>query len=101
MVRYIAKKHDLTGAAAGKILDDYILLIETGILLGEAVPLGKIGRLMIKKKEAQKARMIKHPETGEEILVNSKPPVCVPRVSFSKHIKEKSADLPVEEDEKE
>ena len=98
MARYIAKKHELTGAAAQKILDDYNLLLETGMLLGESVPLGKIGRLSVRKKEARKARMIKHPETGEEVLIKSKPPICVPRMSFSRHLKDKSAALPIDEE---
>ncbi|QQO10267.1 HU family DNA-binding protein [Breznakiella homolactica] len=101
MARYIAKKHDLTGAEAQRILDDYNLLIETGMLLGESVPLGKIGRLSLKTKEAQKARIVKHPETGEEMVIKSKPPVAVPRISFSKHIKDKAAALPVRTDDTE
>jgi len=97
MARYIAKRHDLTGAQAQKILEDYTLLIETGMLLGESVPLGKVGRLSLKKKEAQKARIVRHPETGEEIVVKSKPAVAIPRISFSKHIKEKAAALPTDD----
>lgn len=98
MARYIAKRHDLTGAVVQDILDDFSYLIETGMLLGESVPLGKIGRLSLKKRDAQKARIVRHPETGEEITVKSKPATSVPRISFSKHIKEKAADLPVEGD---
>ncbi len=69
MTRYIAKRYNITGALAKEILDDYTLLIETGMMLGESVPLGRIGRLSLKRKEAQKARIIRHPETGEEITV--------------------------------
>ncbi len=92
MARYIAKKYGITGTLARKILDDYNLLIETGMLLGETVPLGRIGRLSLKRKEAQKARIVKHPETGEDIIVKAKPPVSVPKISFSSYIKEKAAD---------
>jgi len=90
MTRYIAKRYNITGALAKEILDDYTLLIETGMMLGESVPLGRIGRLSLKKKEAQKARIIRHPETGEEITVKAKPPTSVPKISFSKYIKEKA-----------
>ena len=93
MARYIAKKYDITGTLARKIIDDYILLIETGMMLGESVPLGRIGRLSLKQKGPQKARIIRHPETGEEITVKAKPPVSVPKMSFSTHIKEKAASL--------
>ncbi len=99
MARYIAKRHDLTGAAVQKILDDFYFLVETGMLLGENVPLGKIGRLSLKKKEAQKARIVRHPETGEEITVKSKPAMYVPKISFSSHIREKAASLPPGEDD--
>ena len=98
MARYIAKRHDLTGALAQKILEDFYYLIESGMLLGETVPLGKIGRLSLKLKEAQKARIVRHPETGEEITVKSKPAMYVPRISFSSHIREKAASLPGEGD---
>ena len=98
MARYIAKRHDLTGSAVQKILDDFYYLVEAGMLLGETVPLGKIGRLSLKLKEAQKARIVRHPETGEEITVKSKPATYVPKISFSRHIKEKAASLPGEGD---
>jgi len=92
MARYIAKKYNITGTLAKKIIDDYLLLIETGMLLGETVPLGRIGRLSLKRKAAQKARIIRHPETGEEITIKAKPPMSVPKISFSSYIKEKAAE---------
>ncbi len=98
MARYVAKKYGITGTLARKILDDYLLLIETGMLLGETVPLGRIGRLALKRKEAQKARIVKHPETGEEITVKAKPPVSVPKISFSSYIKEKAAEVSSRDD---
>ena len=93
MSRYIAKKHNITGTLAKKILDDYALLIETGMMLGENIPLGRIGRLSLKRKEAQRARIIRHPETGEELIVKAKPATSVPKISFSKYIKEKAATI--------
>ncbi len=93
MSRYIAKKHNITGTLAKKIIDDYLLLVETGMMLGENIPLGRIGRLSLKRKDAQKARIIRHPETGEELTVKAKPPISVPKISFSKYIKEKAAGI--------
>ncbi|MCK5153957.1 MAG: HU family DNA-binding protein [Spirochaetales bacterium] len=93
MTRYIAKRYNITGALAKEILDDFTLLIETGMMLGESVPLGRIGRLSLKRKEAQKARIIRHPETGEEITVKAKPATSVPKISFSKYIKEKAGTI--------
>lgn len=93
MSRYIAKKHNITGTLAKKIIDDYILLIETGMMLGENIPLGRIGRLSLKRKEAQRARIIRHPETGEELTIKAKPASSVPKISFSKYIKEKASTI--------
>ena len=92
MARYIAKKYSITGVLAKRIIDDYLLLIETGMLLGETVPLGRIGRLSLKKMPAQKARVIRHPETGEEVTIKAKPPRSVPKISFSTYMKEKAAE---------
>ncbi|MDA3938798.1 MAG: HU family DNA-binding protein [Spirochaetia bacterium] len=93
MTRYIAKRYNITAALAKEILDDYSLLIETGMMLGESVPLGRIGRLSLKRKEAQKARIIRHPETGEEITIKAKPAISVPKISFSKYLKEKAGTI--------
>jgi len=87
MTRYLAKKHGLTGQAARLLIDDFITLIETGMLLGDSVPLGRLGRLSIKTRDAQKARLVKHPGTGEEVTVDAKPSRGVPKMSFSTHIK--------------
>jgi len=97
MTRYIAKKHGMTGTEAKLLLEDFLTLVETGMLLGEAVPMGKIGKLTLKKREAQKARVIKHPTTGEEITVEAKPEMAVPKISFSSYLKARAAALDFEE----
>ena len=93
MARYIAKKNNITGIFAKKILEDFFLLAETGMLLGEKVPLGRIGRLYVKQRDPQKARIVRHPGTGEEITVKAKPSSSVPKISFSKFIKEKAQEV--------
>ena len=93
MSRYLAKKHGLTGQDAKMLIDDFITLVETGMLLGDSVPLGRLGRLSIKKREAQKARVVRHPGTGEEIVVEAKPSRGVPKVSFSTYIKERAEQV--------
>lgn len=91
MTRYLAKKHGLTGNEAKLLIDDFVTLVETGMLLGDSVPLGRIGRLSVKKREAQKARVLKHPNTGDEIMVGAKPARGVPKISFSTQMKEQAA----------
>lgn len=90
MTRFIAKKHGLTGQEARLIIDDFMTLIETGMLMGESVPFGRLGRFSIKTREAQKPRVVKHPATGEEMTVKAKPAKGVPKISFSSYLKERA-----------
>jgi nucleoid DNA-binding protein len=89
MTRYLAKKHGLTGNEARLLIDDYLTMVETGMLMGETVPMGKIGRLYCKIREAQKSRVVKHPATGEDLRIEAKPAMGVPKISFSSHLKER------------
>ncbi|MDC7225707.1 MAG: HU family DNA-binding protein [Spirochaetales bacterium] len=90
MVRFIAKKHGLTGQEAKLVIDDFITLIETGMLMGDSVPFGRLGKFSIKTRDAQKARVVKHPQTGEEMTVGAKPARGVPKISFSSYLKERA-----------
>ena len=91
MVQYVAKKNGLTQTVARQVIDDYLLMAEAGALLGERVPLGRIGKLFLGSRSAQKARMGRNPSTGEEMLIPAKPETGVPKMSFSKHLKERAA----------
>ncbi|MBI9106363.1 MAG: HU family DNA-binding protein [Spirochaetales bacterium] len=93
MTRFLAKKHGLTGQEARLILEDFITLIETGMLMGESVPFGRLGRFSIKTREAQKPRVVRHPGTGEEITVRAKAARGVPKISFSSYLKERAEGL--------
>jgi len=97
IIRYIASKNNITQKLTTRILDDYLFILESGMLLGERAPLGRIGRLFIKKRPARKARVVINPGTGEEMLVPAKPEMFVPKISFSKMIKEKVNDLEIED----
>ena len=97
MINYIAAKNNITQAAARKIIEDLFYLIETGMLLGERVSIAQIGSLSLKLRAAQKARVIKNPATGEEMTVEAKPATYVPKVSFSKSIKQKASNVPVDD----
>ena len=98
MTRYLAKKHGLTGEEARALIDDFITLVETGMLLGDTVPLGRLGRLSVKSREPQKARVVKHPVTGEEMVVEAKPARGVPKISFSAYMKERAERVREERD---
>lgn len=93
MTRYLAKKHGLTGNQARLLIDDFCTLVETGMLLGESVPMGKIGRFSVKIRDAQSARVVKHPATGEDMVIDPKPPMGIPKISFSSYLKNRAAML--------
>ena len=108
IVSFLAKKHGLTQNAARAIVDDYLSVIEAGVLLGERVAVGKLGSVMLKLQAAKKARVMKNIQTGEDILVPAKPATLVPKFVVSRSLKDKSAlvdpeivglDIPDPEDE--
>jgi nucleoid DNA-binding protein len=95
IVSYIASKNGLTKKLTKQIIEDYLLILESGMLLKEKVKVGKLGQLQLKIRPAQKARVGINPATGEQITIKAKPEVYVPKMSFSKYIKEKSSNLEV------
>ena len=97
MTRYLAKKHGLTGQEARALIDDFLTVVETGMLLGDSVSLGRLGRVSIKVREAQKARVVKHPGTGEEMVLDPKPARGVPKMSFSTQLKERAERIGTDE----
>lgn len=96
IVQYLAKRNSVTQTLARRLLDDYLTMLESGALLGERVPLGRLGRLYLGTRGAQKARVGHNPATGEELLIPAKPETAVPRFSFSKHLKERASRIPPE-----
>jgi nucleoid DNA-binding protein len=95
MVDYLAKKHGMTQAFARAVLNDFLAMTEAGMLMGENVPLGGIGRLRLTRRPAQKARLGRNPSTGEEITIPAKPETLVPKMAFSRRMKERAAGAPL------
>lgn len=89
IVDYVAAKNDMTQGAAKQIVDDFLTTVESGMLLGERVGLGRIGRLSLSVRSAQKARVGRNPQTGEETLIAAKPQRSVPKMTFSKRLRER------------
>ncbi len=96
IVQYLAKRNGVTQTLARRLLDDYLTMLESGALLGERVPLGRLGRLFLGTRGPQKARVGHNPSTGEELLIPAKPETAVPRFSFSKQLKERASRVPPE-----
>jgi nucleoid DNA-binding protein len=99
IVAYIAQRSDLTQKEVRQVIDDYLSMIESGVLLGESVNLGRLGRISIKQRPPQKARVGRNPATGEEITISAKPAQGVPKISFSSHLKERAAEFDFEDEE--
>ena len=91
IVSYVAERNNITKKLAGQVVEDYLYLVETGILLGERVSLGRLGNVSLKIRPAQKARVGHNPATGEEITIKAKPQTPVPRIAFSRYLKERAA----------
>ena len=88
MANYLAEVKGISKKDAKEILDTIIDLIEAGVLQGNRVPLGKIGKVYAKVKPATKARKGRNPITGEEITIAAKKATKVPKFTFSKGFKE-------------
>jgi nucleoid DNA-binding protein len=101
MVQYLAAKNDISQTLARQVLDDYLTMVEAGLLLGERVPLGTIGKLHMSFRPAQKARIGRNPATGAEMTIPAKPKTAIPRMSFSARTKDRSAAMPVENETEE
>jgi nucleoid DNA-binding protein len=95
MVQYVARKNGITQTLARQVIDDFLMTAESGALMGERVPLGRLGKLYVGVRGAQKARMGRNPATGEEMVISAKPESGVPKMSFSKHLKERAQGVDV------
>jgi len=98
MVRYLADNNGLTQKAVRNLIDDYAVLLETGMLMGNTVSLGQLGRISLNKKPARKARIGRNPATGEELTIPAKDAHMAPVFKYSSRAKERAGNLPVSED---
>lgn len=93
IITQVANRNDISQKNAKKIITDYLNILESGMLLGERVPLGKMGKLSLRLRPPQKARIGKNFATGEEITIKAKPEMAVPKISFSGYMKERAAKI--------
>jgi nucleoid DNA-binding protein len=91
---YLSRKHALSQKATRLLLEDYHLLLESGLLLGGRVRLGRIGAMRLKTLPARKARVGVNPATGERITIRARPEQPAPRFSFSRLVKERARLAP-------
>ena len=94
LVTFLARRNGLSQKQIRRILDDYHLLLESGLLLGERVRLGRIGTLSLRKLPARKARVGINPATGQPLTISARPETSAPRLAFSRQLKERARQVP-------
>ena len=90
MIAYLAEKNALSKRQARQLIEDYHMLLQAGMLLGQRVRLGRLGRLFLREQPPRKARVGVNPATGQKITIAARPPQAVPRMSFSKLLKDRA-----------
>ena len=94
LVAYLARKNSLSQKAVRALLEDYHLLLESGLLQSGRVRLGRLGTLHLKQLPARKARVGINPATGQRITIPARPQQAAPRFAFSRLLKERARQLP-------
>ncbi len=97
IVTYLARKNEMSQKVTRQLLEDYLMMLESGLLLGLRVPLGKMGRLMLRRRAARKARLGTNPATGKKITLNARPAELAPRMTFSRILRDRARSTPVPE----
>ncbi len=95
LVAYLARKNLLSQKVVRGLLEDYHLLLESGLLQGGRVRLGRLGTLRLRLLPARKARVGLNPATGQRITIPARPQQAAPRFAFSRLLKERARQLPL------
>src|SRR5271157_4746481 len=90
LIDYIAQKNSLVRKNVKQVLEDLFEVVGAGVMRGERVGLGKMGKMFIRVRPARAAHMGRNPLTGQQIKIPAKPATKVPRFTFSKTFKEAS-----------
>ncbi len=88
VIEYLAEKNGLVRKNVKQVLEDLFEVISAGVMRGERVALGKMGKMFIRVRPARAAHTGRNPLTGQEIKIPAKPARKVPRLVFSKTFKE-------------
>jgi len=97
ILRYLSSRNKLTQKQIRTLLDDFLMVLETGVLLGEKVSLGRLGRLKIILKPPRKPRVIKNRFTGEEMTIPALPARYLPKMVFNKNFKKRISQIDPED----
>lgn len=88
MIAYVADKSDISKKQAKDSIESFIEVFTGGILAGNRVPFGTIGKAYVRERPATKKRMGRNPKTGETVVIPAKPAVRVPKFIYGKAFKE-------------
>ena len=88
IIGYLAEKNGLVRKDVKQVMEDLFDLVGQGVMRGERVAIGKIGKMFIRVRPARGPRTGRNPLTGQEITIPAKPATKVPRFTFSKTFKE-------------
>jgi nucleoid DNA-binding protein len=88
IIGYLAEKSGVARKDVRQVMEDLFDLVGQGVMRGERVALGKIGKMFIRLRPARSAHPGRNPLTGQEIMIPAKPATKVPRFTFSKTFKE-------------
>ena len=83
LIELIAKKEELSKAAAGRVLDTVLDAITDSLSKGKPVALVGFGSFVVSKRKQRTGR---NPQTGENITI---PAAKVPRFKAGKYLKDK------------
>lgn len=88
MVSFIAEKTGITKKQAKDAVEAYIEVFTAGMIAGNRVPFGTVGKAYVRERPATKKRMGRNPKTGEMVPIPAKPAVRVPKFTYGKAFKE-------------
>ena len=88
VVGYLAAKSGLARKDVKALVEELYDLVAVGVMRGERVAVGKIGKMFVRMRPARPERQGRNPLTGEMITIAAKPATRVPKFTFSKTFKE-------------
>lgn len=88
IVNYLSEKYNLSRRVTGDLYSDLFDAVAKGVVQGNRLRLGNLGNIYSRVRPATSQRKGRNPSTGEEITIEGKPEMNIPRMSFFKGFKE-------------
>ncbi len=88
MIAYVAEKTGLSKKQAKDCIEAFVEVFTAGMLVGNRVPFGTVGKAYVRERPATKKRIGRNPKTGESVTIPAKPAVRVPKFTYGKAFKE-------------